>query len=122
MVLVEGGETVVLRVSVCGVGERRTGRQVVDPEELGLVGNGVVAAEEEIDRVGIARAEGFGEFGAHKRGSFGGSETIGIAHAVQLDVGLHVFGELDCRKIESVLKGNLVEKKVSVPVSPASPL
>lgn len=79
---------------MCSVGDLRAGGEVVDPVELGFVGPGVVAAEEEVDGVGVSGAEGFGEFGAHEGADFVGGEVGAVAHAVELDVGLDVFCEL----------------------------
>lgn len=95
MVLVQRRQAVVLRVAVRGVREWCRRRQVVYPVELGLVLLVVEAAEEQVDGVGVAGAERFGEFGADEGGDFVGGEFGAVAFAVELDVCLDVFGELD---------------------------
>lgn len=76
--------------------QRSGGGEIVDPVELWLGGVRVVAAEEEVDVVRATGAEGLGEFGAHEGGDFEWGEVGGVAHAVELDVGLDVFCELHC--------------------------
>ena len=95
MVLIQRAEAVVLRVAVCGVGHLGAGGEVVDPVEGGGVGGGVEAAQEQVDGVGAAGAQGFGQFAADEGGCFVGWEGGAVAHGVELDVCLDVFGELD---------------------------
>ena len=95
VVLVQRRQAVVLRVAVCGVGQWCCRRQVVYPVELGLVLLVVEAAEKEVDCVWVAGAERFGEFRADEGGDFVWRKLRTIAFAVELDVGLDVFCELD---------------------------
>jgi len=60
VVLVEDTEAVVLGVAVGGVGQGSERREIVAPVQAGLVGYGVVAAEQEVHVVGFAAAEGLG--------------------------------------------------------------
>lgn len=53
VVFVEDGQAVVLCIAVRGVGQGRQRREVVDPEETGLVGDRVDAAEQQVDVVGL---------------------------------------------------------------------
>ena len=93
--LIQRRKTIILCVAVCGVGDGSAGGEVVYPVELGLFRARVEAAEEEVYGVWGSRAEGFGEFAADEGGDFVGGEVGGVAHAVELDVGLDVFCELD---------------------------
>ncbi len=98
MVLIQDGQAVVLRVSMSSIRERRQRRQVVEPVERGAVCDGVDAAEEEVDVVGLARPQGGGELTANKVRDGRGGEVDVVAHAVELGVGLDVFCELDWRQ------------------------
>ena len=79
-----------------GVGDFRQRGQVVDPIQARLVGERVHTAEQQVDLVGFPAAEGAGDFAAHEGRDGAGAEGAAVAHAVELDVGLDVFCELDC--------------------------
>lgn len=98
VVLVEDGEAVVLCVAVGRVGDGCQGGEVVHPVKGGLVGDGVDAAEEEVDVVRLAGAQAGGQLAADKMGDGRGGEVRLIAHRVELGVRLDVLGELYCRR------------------------
>lgn len=62
-----------------GVGDCAQRAQVVDPVQLGLAVGGVEAAEEEVDGIGLAGAEGVGELETGPGGSGGGTEGKVVA-------------------------------------------
>ena len=95
VVLVEQRQAVVLGVAVGGVRALGARGQVVDPVQLRLALDGVEAAQQQVDVVGVARAQGLGQLAAHEGRDLVGRQVRGVAHAVELDVGLDVLGEVN---------------------------
>lgn len=61
------------------------------------ISGSVVARDEQVDVVGLPRAKGPSEFATDEVGDGGWGElpVAVVAHAVELDIGLDVFGKLD---------------------------
>jgi len=125
MVFIQNTQTVILRVPVRRIRHFRNARQIIQPIQFGnrccdglqwagrargglglawrgggigrseLAGAGDDAAEEEVDVVGFAGAEGAGEFVAGEGGDGGDVERVAVAGGVEGDVCLDVFCELD---------------------------
>lgn len=72
----------------------RRARQIVEPVQTGLLGDGIHAAEQEVDGIRMSRPQGTSELAAHKRRQRRGAQVRLVAHAVERHVGLHVLGEL----------------------------
>lgn len=79
-----------------GIGDLGQRRQVIEPVEAGLVGDGVDTSEKKVHVVGFPRAQARRKLTADKVGKGGGGKVGLVAHGVELGVGLDVLGELYC--------------------------
>lgn len=80
---VHGARRKVGAVAVRGVGHGAERAEVVDPVQRRLRRRRVVPAEEEVDRVGLARPERRGELGADPRGGRGRAQRDVVAVGLQ---------------------------------------
>jgi hypothetical protein len=72
---------------------RRT-RQIVQPIQARLLGDRINTSQQQIHRVWMLAPQRPRQLPSHKRRQCRGPQVGFVAHAVQGDVGLHVFGEL----------------------------
>jgi hypothetical protein len=86
----------ILCVAVSSVRQRSQRRQVVEPVQAGLVGDGVDAAEQQVHVVWFPRAQAGRKLSADEVCERRWREVGFVAHGVELRVGLDVLGELDC--------------------------
>lgn len=69
--------------------------QIIDPVQMWVERCRVVAAQQEVNRVGLARAQRVCEGFTDPGGSSGGAQRVEVADLVQSDVAFDVFSELD---------------------------
>jgi len=126
------GVVYVLGVAVRSVRHGRQCREVVEPVQAGLVRDGVDAAEQQVDVVGLARPQARRQLAPDEVRQGRRREVRLVPHRVQLRVGLDVLCELDYfgegRAIGQLLGRRLqpretttVGRERDVLVSPASP-
>ena len=84
----------LLSVAVSCIRHLRRARKIVQPVQTRLLGDGIDAAEQQVDRVRMFRAQRAGELAADERRQRGRAQLGLVAHAVEGDVGLDEFGEL----------------------------
>jgi hypothetical protein len=92
---VEQRERKVCAVPVRGERDGRHRAEVVGPVERGRVRRGVVAAEEDVDRVRRPAPEAVRERAPDPRGGRRRAQREGVPDLVQAQVALDVLGELD---------------------------
>jgi hypothetical protein len=71
------------------------GTKVINPIQVGSVGCGVVATDEEIDGIGFSGTDRVCESAPYPGRGGGGTERIDIPDLIQADVALYEFGKLD---------------------------
>lgn len=76
-------------------GDLREGAEIVDPVETGLVRRGVVARNEEINRVRVPRPKRVRERAANPGSCSSRTERVGVADLVEGDVALDELCELE---------------------------
>lgn len=91
---IEQTERKVAAVAVRGKGHLYECAEIVYPVEVGRIRRDVVTAEEQVDGVGLARAQRLCERAADPRRGGRRAQGVGVADLVQADVAFDVFREL----------------------------
>ena len=72
-----------------------TTRQIIQPIQTGLLGDGIHAAQQQIHGVWLPTPQAPGQLAPNETRDGRGTQIGLVAHAVQGDVGLDELGELD---------------------------
>jgi len=86
----------LLRIAMSGIGQPRTTRQIIQPIQTRLPGNGIDTAQQQIHVIRLPTPQALGQLASDETRNGARAQIRLVPHAVQGDVGLDVLCELDC--------------------------